>query len=71
MVNGPLTERQMEFARVCYRTGDALPVARMFGIEYPQPALDGLCLEHALNAMTTAAQTWIHNTVMEHNEREK
>lgn len=69
-VNGPLTERQMEFARHCYRTGDALPVERMLGVEYPQPALDGLCLDHALDAMTTAAQTWIHRTIMERQEEE-
>lgn len=70
-VNGPLTERQIEFARLCYRTGDALPIARMLGVEYPQPALDGLDLDQAMAAMFTAAQYWISRTVTEYKEQEK
>ena len=69
-LDGPLTERQFAFARYCYQTGDALPIARLFGIDYPQPALDELDLDQALAAMVTAARQWISATVMDYHEQE-
>ena len=65
-VSGPLTDRQVEFARYCFRVGDGLPVDRMFGIEYPQPDLAGVELDDVLCHMTEWARQWIVYVVQSH-----
>lgn len=67
-VNGDLTAKHMAFLNHCWRTGDALPVARMLCVEYCSPdlAANGVGVDAVVTFLIDHAREFIVKAVRDY-----
>jgi hypothetical protein len=71
-VDGPLTDRQLEFLRYCWETGDALPVVRLLNVTYAAPDIaESVGVDRADDVLTLLVdhgREWIARVVQDYQQ---